>query len=608
MSSTRASCPKVIACTMRYSGAIGARRFERGARLPAMLLACAGAAHAHAQTVIDGVAFIDRTFAGDIAAPVPSGAVSVIDFDNDGWPDLIVGGRGGEPNRLLRNVPDPQDPSVRTLIDVTIGSGLDDDRGVRGTATGIVVADYNNDGYQDVFVTGREIVTNISSLLYRNNGNGTFTNVSVEAGVLTSGENTWAAGWSDFDLDGDLDLLIGSNGGPRALRLLRNRGDGTFEDATSMLPPVSGVNTIYSLVWTDIDDDGDPDCLVLSAGFGALLIENVLNADGSRSLINASAARGFTKLGPAPMGINIGDIDNDGDRDIAITTGAVGTYYRNDGGVLTLITPFETFWGWGTTYLDVDNDGDLDHYQCGSLGQGPNHDALIRNDGVGPDGSVVWTDISEAMNSTFATSQHASRVDLNNDGRIEIVSQNPSHYLAIYENISMPVEGAGGASITIKARGDGVSTNRDAIGAVVRATATIRGVSVTQTREITSGSSTTSTEDMRAHFGLGDATSVDAITITWPRFGHVHARTDTYTGPFAPEQILEFVPRCAADVNKDDSVDILDFLDYLDAFGGCVGSPGPCGGSGGVEADFDGIGTVDIVDLLKFLDGFSTGC
>jgi hypothetical protein len=189
--------------------------------------------------MIGGVGFVDRTFVGDITLPVPYGAVSIIDFDGDGWQDLIVGGNGVGPNRLLRNVADPADDAIRTLVDVTSGSGLDDEMAIRGTSTGIVVADYNNDGHQDVFVTGRQLDTGISSLLYRNNGNGTFTNVSVDAGVLTTGENTWSAGWSDFDLDGDLDLLIGSNGGPRPLRLLRNQGNGAFEDATPMLPVVT---------------------------------------------------------------------------------------------------------------------------------------------------------------------------------------------------------------------------------------------------------------------------------------------------------------------------------------------------------------------------------
>lgn len=576
--------------------------------LASMLVACAGASAAEAQTSIGGVSLFDRTFAGELSIGVPFGAVSIIDYDNDGWQDLIVGNRPGGVNRLYRNVPSASDPARRTLVDVTAGSGLDDALGIAGSATGIVVGDYDNDGFQDVFITGREVDSGVSSLLYRNNGDGTFTNVSVGAGVLVTGENTWAAGWADFDMDGDLDLLIGSNGGPRPLRLLENNGDGTFRDATAMLPPVSGVNTIYSLIWTDVDDDGDPDCLVLSAGFGALLIENVLNADGSRSLVNASSARGFTVLGPAPMGINVGDIDNDGDRDVAITTGAVGTYYRNDGGVLARITPFETFWGWGTTYLDVDNDGDLDHYQCGSLGQGPNHDALVRNDGVGPGGSVVWTDISAAMNSVFATSQHASRVDFNNDGREEVVSQNPAHYVAVYENRSGAEAGAENSWIKIKARGDGVHVNRDAIGAVVRVSATIGGRAVTQTREITSGSSTTSTEDMRAHFGLGDAAAVESITVIWPRFGRIGARTDTFAGPFELDRIIELTPRCVADVNGDDSVDIRDLLDFFDSFGSCEGLPGPCAGPTGVEADFDGLGVVDVNDFLSFLDAFGRGC
>jgi hypothetical protein len=558
------------------------------------MIPCVG--HASAQTSVDGVSFVDRADLGELSLGARRGGLCVIDYDNDGWMDLVVGDRGGDPNRLFRNVPDPARPGERTLVDVTAGSGLDDAFGTAGSSSGIVAADYDNDGDSDLFITGRDSATGVSSLLYRNDGVAGFTNVSVASGVLTSGENTWSGSWSDFDLDGDVDLLIGANGGPHPLRLLVNNGDGTFTDSPSLLPSVgTAVTTLYAMVWTDIEDDGDPDCLVLSAGLGALLMENVVDASGNRTLINGSAAHGFTILGPAPMGIATGDVDNDGDRDVAISTGDVGTYYRNNDGVLQKVTPFATMWGWGVTYFDVENDGDLDNYQCGSLGAGADFDALARNDG--PAG---WTLISEAMNSTFSTSQHAVRIDLENDGLEEIISQNPGHYVAVYRNVS---EGTG-AWIRVHALGDGTHVSTDAIGAVVRTHA----AGVTRTRELTSGSSTTSTEDPRAHFGLGDTSSVDWIEVTWPRFGHRHARTDRYIGPFPTGQTIVIEPRCAADVNKDDFTDILDFLDYLDAFGACDGAAGPCQGATGIEADFDGIGTVDILDLLAFLDLFGAGC
>lgn len=557
-------------------------------------LACVGPASA--QSSVGGVSFIDRADLGHLSLGARRGGLCVIDYNNDGWMDLVVGDRGGEPNRLFRNVPDEARPGERTLLDVTAGSGLDDALGIAGASSGIVAADYDNDGDSDLFITGRDSVTGVSSLLYRNDGAGRFTNVSAESGVLTTGENTWSGSWSDFDLDGDVDLLVGSNGGPNPLRLLVNNGDGTFTNSPSLLPPVgTSITTLYAMVWTDIESDGDPDCLVLSAGLGALLLKNVVDPAGHRTLINGSAAHGFTVLGPAPMGIAAGDIDNDGDSDVAITTGDVGTYYRNDGGILQKITPFATMWGWGVTFLDVENDGDLDNYQCGSLGAGPDFDALARNDG--PAG---WTLISEAMNSTFSTSQHAVRIDLENDGLEEIISQNPGHYVAVYRNVSTDT----GSWIRIRPEGDGSHVNTDAIGAVVR----VHAGGVTRTREITSGSSTTSTEDPRAHFGLGNATSVDWIEITWPRFGHPHARTDRYAGPFPTGQTIALTPRCAADVNKDDGVDILDFLDYIDAFGACEGSAGPCQSATGIEADFDGVGDVDILDLLAFLDLFGTGC
>ena len=564
--------------------------------LAAVCGALAGVGAASGQASVDGVSFVDRANLGELSLGALRGGLCVIDYDNDGWMDLVAGDRGGEPNRLFRNVPDPARPGERALVDVTIGSGLDDALGTAGSSSGIVAADYDNDGDSDLFISGRDGLTGVSSLLYRNDGSAGFTNVSAASGVLTTGENTWSGSWSDFDLDGDVDLLIGSNGGPRPLRLLVNNGDGTFADSPSLLPPVgTSITTLYSMVWTDIEGDGDPDCLVLSAGLGALLLENVADSAGRRSLINGSVAHGFLALGPAPMGIAAGDTDNDGDLDVSITTGDIGTYYRNDGGVLQRVYPYATMWGWGVTYLDVDNDGDLDAYQCGSLGDGPNFDALVRNDA-----SAGWTPISEAMNSTFSTSQHAVRIDLENDGLEEVISQNPGHYVAVYRNISE----VAGSWIRVDASGDGMHVNRDAIGAVVR----VGAGGMVRTREITSGSSTSSTEDPRAHFGLGGATSVDWIEVAWPRFGHAHARTDRFVGPFAVGAAIAIGPRCVADVNKDGDVSVLDFLDYIDAFGACEGLPGPCAGPTGIEADFDGIGTVEVLDLLAFLDAFGSGC
>jgi hypothetical protein len=507
------------------------RRPETCAVALAGLLVLLPAAGARSQTCIDGLCFVDRGASGEVALGFQRGGISVLDYDGDGFQDLVIANVAGQLNRLFRNVPDPARPGERTFTDVTAGSGLDDADGTSRQSRGIVAGDIDNDGDPDLFMTGYPSADGSSALLYRNDGGGVFTNVSVAAGVRTTGDRPDSASFADFDLDGDLDLLVAGGASVRTLRLLRNQGAGTFTDATTLLPTLPSVSNLYGMLWTDFDGDGDPDCVTLKPSPGPALLRNEVDAQGARYFVDVAAAVGFTTLGPAPMGITGGDYDNDGDVDLAITDAVVGTYYRNDGGLLTRIYPFASMWGWGTTWIDADNDGDLDQYHVGSLGQGPNFDRLFRNLGGG-----LFDDVSAAVNSTYSVSQYAVQLDVDNDGRQEMVTINlgtPVAFVSVYDNVSttpnhwikLRLVGTGGA-------------NRDAIGARVRVTA----AGFTQTREIVSGSSTSSTEDLRAHFGLGAASVVDAIEVVWPRAGVLAARTETYPGPIPVDQILTLLP------------------------------------------------------------------
>jgi hypothetical protein len=246
------------------------------------------------------------------------------------------------------------------------------------------------------------------------------------------------------------------------------------------------------------------------------------------------------------MGISAGDFDGDGDLDLCITDAIRGTYYRNNGTTLTEVTPFATFFGWGTTWLDVDNDGDLDNYQAGSHSTA-NVDHLTRNLGNGQ-----WDDISAALNTTALPSQHTVQVDFNNDGRQDLITINPNvPSVNVYENLST----TGNHWLKLQLVGNGVTTNRSAIGAMVRITAGGK----TQVREIISGSSTSATEDLRAHFGLGSAVQADRIEVVWPRQGTLVNRTSVYQGPFAADQILTLAQSPRPDLDGDSDVDQSDF-------------------------------------------------
>jgi hypothetical protein len=306
--------------------------------------------------------------------------------------------------------------------------------------------------------------------------------------------------------------------------------------------------------------------------------------------VNVAAATGFTRTGPAPMGIAGADFDRDGDFDIALTNGSVGVYYRNDGGLLAEIFPFSTFWGWGILWIDVDNDADLDHFQAGSYLLAANRNKLFRSSIA--QGATTWTDISLALNDSVAATQHAVQIDISGDGRQDIITVNPGSFVSIEENQSTVT----GNWIKVAARGDGGQVNRDAIGSVVRVVSG-GGTPATQSHLIVSGSSTSSTEDPRIHFGLGAAAAADRLEVVWARSGSLASRTDVFAGPFEAGQVITLYPRCTGDFNHSGSTDSQDFFDFLAAFFGGAGA-----------ADVNNSATVDSQDFFDFLGAFFAGC
>jgi hypothetical protein len=515
------------------------------------------------QTCIDGICFVDSAAAGQIVLGNIRGSLAVLDYDNDGYPDLVVADNPGLPHRLFHDVASPSTPGGRTFVDVTAGSGLDDADGTARGGGGTVAADFDNDGDTDIFIMGRLTSNNSFGLLYRNNGNGTFTNVSVSAGMRFTGYVPDSVSWNDYDLDGYVDLLVCNlTGSIKRALLLRNNGNGTFTDVTELMLPSWPMPThVYSHGWMDYDADGYTDGFILINQAAPVLLKNVDNGAGGRTFINSAATAGFTQLGPAPMGFAAGDYDGDGDLDLAITDAVVGTYYRNDGGSLTQFYPFATFFGWGVTWIDADNDGDLDNYQAGSWGAA-NVDRLHRNLGNG-----AFANISTALNTTSLASQYSVQIDFNNDGRQDLITINPGtpgQFISVYRNISTTPN----HWLKVRLRGTG-SINRDAIGAVVRLTAG----GVTQVREVVSGSSTTATEDTRPHFGLGAGTSAERIEVLWPRTGAMPCRTEVFWGPFAADQIVTLAAGdgvIPGDLNDDGQITLAD----IDGFVTCLTGPG----------------------------------
>lgn len=529
------------------------------------LLACAGVCAAQGQ-VVGGISFADIGRSGPVNLGAYRGSLGVIDFDNDGFYDLFINDNAGQPKRLFRNVADASVPGGRTFVDVSASAGIlgDADSSGRGQG-GVVIFDFNNDGLPDIFTGGSG--TGGSGLLLRNNGDGTFTNVSLAAGVRLSGVNALSVSAIDFDHDGWTDIVMVSNGTPgTSIVLLRNNGNGTFTNLSDLIPRASNSGTVYAHAWNDYDHDGWEDLIVLYNQGRPFVLRNVANPAGGRMFVDTTTASGMTYLGPAPMGIALGDVNNDGWIDVAITDAVSGTYYENREGVFTRVRPYGTFFGWGTTYLDADNDGLLDNYQAGSYGAA-NIDWLLKNNGGG-----TFTDARAALNTTAIASQYCARVDFDNDGREDIITINPGTPTSVYRNTSPA--GATNHWITLSLRGRG-SVNRDAVGARVRLTAG----GVTQTREVTVGSSYAASEDPRLHFGLGSNTRVDRVEVIWPRHRSLASRTEVFNGPFAIDAISTLVPRqlCVLDYNADGVLNPDDLADYITEYFTLPALPGPGG-------------------------------
>ena len=287
-------------------------------------------------------------------------SVVIGDVDGDGKPDLTVANNTSNTVSVLRNL----DP---LFLEVGASAGVDD----AGTGEGAAWGDYDGDGDQDLYVVNY----GSANKLYRNNGNGTFTEVGVSAGVADTGNGNGAA-WGDYDNDGDLDLYLTNNG---TNRLYRNNGNGTFTEVGAAAG-VANVGYGIGTAWGDYDNDGDLDLYVVNYGSANLLYRN--NGNGTFTEVGVAASVNNAGTGYAAAW---GDYDNDGDLDLYLANnGTANRLYRNNGnGTFTEVGAAagvaDAGSGFGVAWGDYDNDGRLDLYLT-NFGQ-PNR--LYRNNGNG---------------------------------------------------------------------------------------------------------------------------------------------------------------------------------------------------------------------------------
>ncbi|HXB57433.1 MAG TPA: CRTAC1 family protein [Vicinamibacteria bacterium] len=475
--------------------------------------------------------------------------VAFLDYDNDGWLDVfLVNGttlegfpKGKEPtSHLYHNRGDS------TFEDVTAKAGL----GGSGWGQGVCVGDYDNDGYEDIFVTywGQ-------NHLYHNRGDGTFEDVTEKAGLRNS-RLRWGTGCAflDYDRDGRLDLFVanyididlkttatpdtglcrykgvpvacGPPGLPGGKNVLyHNRGDGTFEDVSEKAGITKASGTYGLGVSTlDFDDDGWTDLYVANDSNPAALYRN--NHDGTFTDIAVAAGCAYSQDGKpqAGMGVGIGDYDHNGTRDIFKTNfaGDTSTLYANTGDGLCEDRTFaaglgiNTRWlGWGAGFVDLANRGWLDLFlvnghvypeveQLKTEAPYKQRKVVYRNLGNGR-----FEDITEALGPP-ATTPKAGRGcafgDFDNDGSVDVVINNvhdtPDLFRTLPQNRNH--------WITVKLVGR--QSNRSAIGARLRC----QTGPLVQTQEVIGGGSYASQNDLRVHFGLALSTTVDRLEVRWP--------------------------------------------------------------------------------------------
>ena len=498
----------------------------------------------------------------DYIVETPSGGVAIFDYDGDSLPDIYL--LNGSTFAALQGKEKPPRAALYRnkgnwqFEDVTDRAGVANER----WGFGVAVGDYDNDGRPDIYVGNFGV-----SRLYHNNGDGTFTDVAEKLGVARKGWSTGAT-FGDYDRDGRLDLFVpgyleldlnnlpanpseaGKPGqlaqnfcqfrgtpvmcGPRGLKgegdtLYRQKPDGAFEDVSAK----TGTNDPgkfygFSSAFVRADDDDLLDLLVVNDSTPKLLYVN--KGDGTFEEVGYPAGVALNENGreQAGMGLGVGDYDNDGRVDFYITNFSddSNTLLHNDGsGNFTDVT-FQAghgettipFLGWGTTFMDFDNDGwkdvlvanghvypAVDAHQWGT--SWAQQLLLFRNQATGR-----FLRVAAAPNSGLAIAIQARGLavgDLDGDGLLDAVVNNIDSKPTVLRNVTKPA----GHWLSLRLVGDvGRKNPKDAVGAVAYVTTG----KLRQRQDVVSGAGYASQNDQRLHFGLGDAAKVDALEIRWP--------------------------------------------------------------------------------------------
>lgn len=487
----------------------------------------------------------NNDFTGRKYFPQPMcGGVGVIDYDNDGIMDLFFT-NGAKLPELVKTSPEYYNCLLRnrgdgTFEDVTAKAGL---QGANlGFSFGVAVADYNNDGFDDIFICNAG-----TNALYRNNGDGTFTDVTATAGLHAKPANVLSVGaaWFDFDNDGLLDLIVTNytDWTPAtdkvcrmdmnteeycsptvyksvSSRLYRNLGNGRFEDVTEVSDIGKALGKGMGIAIADFNGDGLMDVFIANDTEPNFLFINQGNGKFKESGLEfgvAYNAQGDTVSG---MGCDAKDFDNDGRVDIVYNdlSGQVFGLLKNEGGKsfvdMTWASKFGSLThnlsGWSIGFIDFDNDGWKDIYSANGdvdnlTAKSKQHDTMFRNVN-----GKTFVDVTEQMGADFSVlgyQRGSAFVDLNNDGFMDLVvtslGERPRILInnGIHQNHWLMLDLVGHKS------------NRNGIGATIKVvTASGRNLY----NHVTTSVGFMSSSDRRAHFGLGTEDGIDHVEIRWP--------------------------------------------------------------------------------------------
>jgi hypothetical protein len=408
---------------------------------------------------------------------------------------------------------------------------------------GVAVADYDNDGFEDLFVAGYS-----RSILYHNNGNGTFTNVTDEAGVANRSKWASSAAWFDYDHDGKLDLVVANyldftpegnlicvEGGHQAYchpnkyrgqtpTLFHNNGNGTFTDVSRASGLVQKRGNGLGVVCFDYDSDGWTDVFFANDSMENYLYRN--RGNGTFEEVGIQAGVAFSEDGKAEagMGADAADFDRDGFPDLFVTHLDLeyNRLYRNqhDGSFAEATFSAKLgagnfkMSGFGTRFFDYDNDGWLDLFIAN--GHVLDNVQLLHPGTTYPEPKTIYrnlrgrfSDVTSQLGADLAiprVSRAAAFADYDNDGNVDVLVTNNGDYPQLLRN------DGGNRNHWLEVRLVGTRSNRDGIGAKVKVVA----AGVTQTSEAKGGTSYQAAHDPRLHFGLGAVARVSLLEVRWP--------------------------------------------------------------------------------------------